>query len=193
MTLRILVDYCMKFESDCGKPAADAYCVEKGCDEAMEFPKRRSHLSFDYGPTFHVSFLLPSFGNLCPASWLTYILILAANYCRCSLEHNICDTFDYITCRVTKQTYYNPTEHGRALDGCYKWGLGCGQPSADAFCEDRGYSRALEFGEVEEEEVETMTMGDHAVCDPLWHDCGTFSFITCIGPFEEPPSVDLLP
>ena len=82
---------------------------------------------------------------------------------------------------------YDPEEHGRALDGCYKWETGCGESAADAFC---GYSSALEYQNVEEEEIETMTIGigDHAVCDPYWHDCSRFSYITCTEPLENPSS-----
>eukprot|EP00585_Thalassiosira_rotula_P022096 CAMPEP_0196223722 /NCGR_PEP_ID=MMETSP0912-20130531/47259_1 /TAXON_ID=49265 /ORGANISM="Thalassiosira rotula, Strain GSO102" /LENGTH=95 /DNA_ID=CAMNT_0041502839 /DNA_START=22 /DNA_END=306 /DNA_ORIENTATION=+ len=38
-----LLDYCLRFGSECGKPAADAYCAQRGYDEAISFPKRRAY------------------------------------------------------------------------------------------------------------------------------------------------------
>mmetsp|Transcript_27273 Transcript_27273/g.56864 ORF Transcript_27273/g.56864 Transcript_27273/m.56864 type:complete len:209 (-) Transcript_27273:49-675(-) len=148
-----LLDYCLRFGSECGKPAADAYCAQRGYDEAISFPKRRAYdretLSLEQLST-------------------------------CSPAHNVCDTFDYVTCLVTEQTYKSPMEHGRSLDSCFKFESECGASAADAFCEDRGYARAKEYALIVATEGETMTIGNHAVCDPRWHGCNTFTYITCV-------------
>lgn len=97
----------------------------------------------------------------------------------CTPAHSTCDTFDYITCRVKTQTFESPQEHDYSLDGCYEWESECGSPAADAFCEDKGYIRATDYSQIKLEGVTmTMTIGDHAVCDPEWHECSTFGYIT---------------
>ena len=151
-----LVDYCLTFETDCGKPAADVYCKEKGYGEAIDYPTRRSYDEETLTMEQHAT---------------------------CTPAHNVCATFDYITCRVKEQTFYDPLEHDRALDGCYEFESSCGEPAADAFCKDNGYSEASEYSQIVSEE-ETMTIGDHAVCDPEWHSCNTFEYITCVGSGE---------
>lgn len=144
--------YCLKFESGCGKPAADAYCEEKGFGEAADFPKRRSYRKET---------------------------LTLEQLSTCSPAHNVCDTFDYITCRVKEQTYYDPVEHDRALDGCYKFATSCGEKAADAYCKDKGYNVAKDYSRVDAE-GETMSIGDHSVCDPSWHKCSTFTYIICV-------------
>ena len=147
-----LVDYCLTFQDDCGKPAADRYCEEKHYGEAIDFPKRQSYDE----PTLTLE-----------------------EHATCSPEHNICNTFDYITCRVKTQTFYDPKEHTYALDSCLEFETECGKPAADAFCENQGYGDATEFVLIEAQE-KTMTIGNHAVCDHDWHECSTFASITCI-------------
>ena len=84
------------------------------------------------------------------------------------------------------QTYYDPKEGEgismRPLDTCITWEVDCdsGQIAADTFCEDKGYSGAVNFAMIRKEDEPTMTIGDHAVCDPNWHECNTYTFITCI-------------
>jgi len=147
-----LVDWCLSFQTDCGKPAADAYCTMNGYGEATKYPKRRT-----YGDE----------------------TLTMKQLSTCSPAHNVCDTFDYITCQVNEQTFENPMEHNRVLDGCYKFDSGCGKAAAYAYCKDKGFSRAKEYSQIESKE-ETMSIGDHAVCDPAWHRCNTFSYITCV-------------
>jgi len=148
-----LVDTCLTFQTDCGKPAADAYCKEKGYGEAVKFPKRRSYKEETLTMKQHAT---------------------------CSPANNVCDTFAYIICSVMEQRFDDPREHGRALDGCYEFDSDCGEAAADAFCKDKGYEKASAYSEIVSEE-ETMTIGDHAVCDPAWHGCSAFESITCVG------------
>ena len=108
-----------------------------------------------------------------------------AGHATCTPTHINCDTFEYITCRVKTQRFENPQEHTHALDWCYVWESQCGEPAADAFCEDQGYIRAWAYIQIKEEVSTTMTIGDHAVCDPEWHQCSTFSYITCVASPED--------
>eukprot|EP00580_Thalassiosira_gravida_P000172 CAMPEP_0201600534 /NCGR_PEP_ID=MMETSP0492-20130828/1546_1 /ASSEMBLY_ACC=CAM_ASM_000837 /TAXON_ID=420259 /ORGANISM="Thalassiosira gravida, Strain GMp14c1" /LENGTH=167 /DNA_ID=CAMNT_0048063285 /DNA_START=692 /DNA_END=1195 /DNA_ORIENTATION=+ len=147
-----LVAYCLSFEKDCGQAAADAYCKEIGYGKAVEFEKMRSHDKETLTMESHAT---------------------------CSPKHNTCDAFDSITCQVRTQTFYNPMEHGRALDGCAETkGIGCGQDAANLFCKDNGYDAATAFVRVDTLE-ETMHIGDESVCDPDWSPCSRFEYITC--------------
>ena len=148
----MLLDYCLTFKNECGKPAADAYCAAKDYGEAIEYPMRRTYNQ----PTLTIK-----------------------DQATCSPAHNSCDTFDYIICKVNEQTYYEPKENNYALDGCLGHSSGCGDDAANAFCTDQGYSEAKDYELVQALEM-TMAIGDQAVCDPNWHECTTFSFITCI-------------
>ena len=87
----MLLDYCLTFKNECGKPAADAYCAAKDYGEAIEYPMRRTYNQ----PTLTIK-----------------------DQATCSPTHNSCDTFDYIICKVNEQTYYEPRENNYALDGC---------------------------------------------------------------------------
>jgi len=148
-----LVDFCLSFKTGCGQPAADDYCGEKGYGDAVDYSKTRSY---------------------------TKSTLTMDQHTTCTPANNVCDSFEYITCGVATQTYYDPTEHERPIDGCYKWESSCGDATADAFCEDKGHVRAYAYDVIESPEEETMTIGDHAVCDPAWHRCSTFSYITCV-------------
>ena len=109
-----LVDFCLSFKTDCGQPAADAYCAEKGYGGAVDYSKTRSY---------------------------TKSTLTMDQHTTCTPAHNVCDSFGYILCGVATQIYYNPTEHERPIDGCYKWESSRGD-DADAFCEDKGHDRA---------------------------------------------------
>ncbi len=70
-----LLDYCLRFEIDCGKPAADYWCYLKEYDSATDFQMR--------GPLPLRTFTkLPATGEFCDTA-----------------VHR-CDTFNYITCIV---------------------------------------------------------------------------------------------
>ena len=74
---------------------------------------------------------------------------------------------------MLEQTYYNPTVHGYALDGCYRLEQGCGFQAADAYC-NRGYGQSRQYKLVEAND-ETMFIGNHVVCNPDHHPCNTVS------------------
>jgi len=151
-----LLDWCLTFHSDCGKPVADAYCHQRGYGEAIDFPKRQIYNHQQQTLTLQQRSI-------------------------CSPQHTPCNSFDYISCRVNQHTFEHPMEHGRRLDGCLFYDTECGVPAADAYCKDRGYGRALEYSLVQSMDAEeTMTIGNHAVCDTRWHGCSAFSYIMCL-------------
>jgi len=142
------LDWCNRFERECGKPAADAYCLSKGYDQASTFAKRRSEKK-----------------TLC-----------IGDHALCDPSLHGCDTFDWIYCKSSK--YEDPTEHGNALDWCYRFERECGMPAADAFCRSKGHQQATAFPKRRSSES-TRTIGDHATCDPNYHVCDTFDYIKC--------------
>ena len=148
-----LVDWCLTFQADCGKPAADAYCQMRGYGDAIIHPKRQ---------VYHQETLTMEQPSICSPS-----------------RNIICNSFDYITCRVLEHTFEYPMEHDRALDACLSYSRSCGIPAANAYCKDMGYVMASEYFIIESR-GETMAHGDHSVCDPNWHPCNTFTSITCL-------------
>ncbi|MDU9050394.1 MAG: hypothetical protein Q3M30_16235 [Candidatus Electrothrix sp. Rat3] len=74
--------------------------------------------------------------------------------------------------------YPNPQNRGYSLDWCKTFEKGCGKPAADAFCQMLGHPSALQFSK-KKSQVETMTIQDHAVCNPQHHSCDSFNIIKC--------------
>eukprot|EP01083_Nonionella_stella_P233230 821990_1 len=68
---------------------------------------------------------------------------------------------------VLEQTYESPVMHEYALDDCYEFKKQCQSEAADAFCQENGYVKAIDYAKVPAEEL-TMTIGDHAICNPEW-------------------------
>ncbi|WP_339137831.1 MAG: hypothetical protein WGN25_06755 [Candidatus Electrothrix sp. GW3-4] len=75
--------------------------------------------------------------------------------------------------------YPNPIYQGYSLDWCKSFEHECGKPAADAFCKKQGHLSALDFSKKSNMQVETMTIQDHAICNPQHHRCDSFTFINC--------------
>lgn len=146
------LDWCRLFERECGKPAADAFCKAEGHEEATSYPKKRS--------------------------WSEETMCIGDN-ANCDPDHHRCDTFNYIICRRSEQTFRDPREHNRALDWCKNYETSCGKPAADAYCQSKGLTEASSYPKRSWYNRETMCIGNHAVCDPDYHRCDTFRSITC--------------
>eukprot|EP01083_Nonionella_stella_P233229 821988_1 len=136
-----LVDWCLHFDpQDCGQTAADLYCDEKDQGPAVDFLKRRT-----YGKE----------------------TLTMDEHSTCTPEDNVCIAFEFIACSVLEQTYESPVMHEYALDDCYEFKKQCQSEAADAFCQENGYVKAIDYAKVPAEEL-TMTIGDHAICNPEW-------------------------
>ena len=76
------------------------------------------------------------------------------------------------------RTFANPKVDGYALDWCREWGQACGKPAADKFCEEEGYSEAIQFQPQSENNTPpTKTIGDKKVCSESY--CDSITSVTC--------------
>lgn len=75
------------------------------------------------------------------------------------------------------KTFYDPCTNGYRLDNCLNFSSNCKKPSADRFCEDKGFTEAISW---ELEKVSpTYIMDDQRLCEGAY--CAGFSQITCSG------------
>ncbi len=130
------VDKCLYSRGDrqCGKPAADRFCELNGYRESITYDLHERH-----GNTF---------------------LLGSESQCRGSS----CDAFRAVACRQptnssgrpptfppgnggsgTDNFFNTPTTNGYPVDKCLYPNRSCGQVTADAFCQSKGYRRADNF------------------------------------------------
>jgi len=62
------------------------------------------------------------------------------------------------------------------LDYCRSWAKDCGKPAADAWCQKKGYKRALRFG-VSWDSPPTRVIGSGKICNQPF--CDRISFVVC--------------
>jgi hypothetical protein len=70
----------------------------------------------------------------------------------------------------------NPTVQGYGLDYCREWAQNCGWPAAHAYCESKGYARALDFRWLENNQ-KTRVINGGQVCDSGF--CDRITQVTC--------------
>ena len=149
------LDLCLNWGADCGKPAADAWCVSQGYEESSN----------------HV--VAPDIGASTPTR-----LISTGAVC----DQAYCDGFASVTCfkaDPVEQTFNKPKVNGKRLDLCVNWGVDCGAPAATAFCQAQGWNTATAYVVAEDIGASTPTrlIGTGAVCDQAY--CDGFKSITC--------------
>jgi hypothetical protein len=149
------LDICLTWGADCGKPAADAWCASKGFENSTNHA-----IASDIGATTPTRLL--STGALC--------------------DQDFCDGFSQITCfkaSPASQTYVKPKFNGKRLDLCVDWGVGCGAPAADKFCESKGWAKS--GGHIVANNIgaysPTRLIGTGAICDQEF--CDGFKTIKC--------------
>lgn len=144
------LDWCKTFQQDCGKPAANAWCVSKDYKNAANFTKEEN-----VGKTRTIGD-----GSIC--------------------EDSNCDSFSQITCfkpllfNINAQ-YDQPMFKNYRLDWCYAWSKQCGKPAADAFCKLNGHSDAQSFTKAPGLAA-TRVISTSQVCDG---NCDGFEQIIC--------------
>jgi len=156
---RVRLDGCLTWARDCGRPAADEFCLRQGYAGALEFAPQPN-----VTPT-----RLISDGQLCDGRY--------------------CGSFASITCTGTgskapaQQAAAQPPGLFRApfvnqalVDHCLHWARDCGKPAADAFCRLAGFSEADSFERTQPGQ-RSFVLGDQRVCSAA--TCIGFSRIYC--------------
>jgi len=152
------LDLCLNWGTGCGKPAADAWCVNKG------FTNSAGHVvAHDIG-----------------ASTPTRLITTGA-----VCDQDYCDGFSQVTCfkpgyvKPKSQVYFKPKFNGMRLDLCVDWGVGCGQPAAKKFCQSKGWNKVSNYAVANNigQNSPTRLIGTGAVCDQNF--CDGFSQIIC--------------
>ena len=159
-----LLDWCLTWAADCGKPAADKYCQSGGYDKSIGFTKWDN-----------------------PGQ--STRLIGSNQVC----DEAECDGFQSIQCSKTvadsgssggsggsddgeEVTFKKPKYKGKRLDWCKTWATDCGEAAADAFCQYKGFDGAIDF--VEAVDIgNTKVIGTGQVCSD--QSCDGFKKITC--------------
>jgi hypothetical protein len=77
----------------------------------------------------------------------------------------------------TETTIPNPMVGDLPLDVCRIFENECGNPAADAYCQQNGYSRSS--SNTTETVERTRVIGDGRVCEPP-HPCGRIATVTCV-------------
>lgn len=148
------LDLCLSWGEGCGKPSADAWCVNNGFDESVN----------------HV--VAEDIGLATPTR-----LISTGAVC----DQAFCDGIAQVTCARPDQeeVFMKPKYNGKRLDICVNWGVDCGQPAADAFCQMEGWAGAKSFAISEDIGASNPTrlIGTGAICDQDF--CDGFTSITC--------------
>lgn len=80
------------------------------------------------------------------------------------------------------KTFYKPKLGADRLDLCINWGVGCGKPAADAWCQAKGYTKSTGHSVAHNIGAATRTrlIGTGAVCDQGF--CDGFKAIKCFKP-----------
>ena len=140
------LDFCREWMQNCGQPAADAFCQSKGLPKAIHFEVLKNNQKTR----------VINGGQVCDAP--------------------MCDRVSKVVCQSKQKTFVNPQVGGYGLDYCREWTRNCGQPAADAFCNSKGFNRAINF-EVTRNNQKTRVINGGQVCDaPM---CDRIARVTC--------------
>lgn len=149
------LDWCREWAQNCGKPAADAFCRQRGF-------QRSSNHAIDHDIGLSQPTQIIGTGQVC--------------------NQNFCDGFRQITCvRAVSatRTFNHPRSGGYRLDWCREWAQNCGKPAADAFCRQRGFGRSVNLSQDPDIGVSqpTRIITSGQICNQGF--CDGFRSITC--------------
>jgi hypothetical protein len=96
--------------------------------------------------------------------------------------------FSVHAANAAEQTFAKPKQGGVRVDWCYQWGVQCGKPAADRFCQSKGYTQSndsVEDIDIGTSGIDTVVIGTGQVCHGNF--CDGFTYITCEKPDLPPP------
>jgi hypothetical protein len=135
------LDYCREWGTNCGWPAAHAFCQAKGHRDAVTFKWVKDNQKTR----------IINGGQVCDASF--------------------CDRISTVTCKEASVTFVNPRIAGYGLDYCREWSQNCGWPAAHAFCVSKGHPKAVDFKWVKDNQKTRIINGgqvcDASFCDRI--------------------------
>ena len=148
------LDWCLTWGTNCGKPAAVAFCNRRRFADVVVFRAEKVGKS-------------------------ARTRLIGSNQI-CSGQ-DFCTAFAYITCTApisSDRVFANPAWKGNRLDVCLQWGANCGKPAADAFCRANGFAES--FQAVEDADpgyAATRVIGTDQICNKSF--CRGFQQIIC--------------
>jgi hypothetical protein len=153
----LALDWCKSWANDCGKPAADAWCLKQGYESSSNF-----QIAEDIGEPTRI--------------------VTSNQIC----DEPGCDSFTKITCQKadldddegeTESVRFNkPMAGSRRLDWCLTWATNCGKPAANFYCKQKGYNVATGF-QIANDIGKTRILKTGEKCtDPA---CDGFRYIEC--------------
>jgi len=80
---------------------------------------------------------------------------------------------------IERETFEQPMFGDLRLDACYEWAARCGEEPATAWCQTKGYRRAVDYPteNVGDRGIATRLIGTQAECREQF--CASFAHITC--------------
>ena len=148
------LDWCLTWGTNCGKPAADAFCNRRRFTRARVFR-----------------------AEVVGTSDATQ-LIGSNEICN---KQPFCTAFAYITCAepiASERIFANPVWKEQRLDVCLQWGANCGKPAADAFCKANGFRESFySVPDAKPGNSATRLIGTDQICKESF--CTGFQEIIC--------------
>lgn len=89
---------------------------------------------------------------------------------------------------ASEQTFAKPKQGGIRIDWCYQWGVACGFPAAEQFCQSKGFQHQSDFVQdvdIGTSGIPTVVIGTGQICNAP--NCDGFTYITCVKPDLPPP------
>ncbi len=145
------LDWCLDPGTNCGKPAADAFCNRRRFTGAIDFRIAEN---------------------------ISRTRIMSTNK---TCNNPGCDGFQYIKCTAPiphDRVFANPDVGGNRLDWCLNWAADCGKPAADAYCKKKHFSKgSFAFAIDAQPGGKTQVISSGRVCEGP--SCTGFQQIIC--------------